>query len=65
MKAAICRETSTRHREPRIGVAIQEIVWRPTFPWIAASAFGLLVMTRSNLFRKRFHEKGSTSPWLA
>ena len=23
------------------GVAIQEIVWRPAFPWIAASGFGL------------------------
>ena len=36
----------------------------PAFPWIAASAFGLLAMTRSDSFRKRFHEKGSSSPWL-
>ena len=27
------------------GVEIQEIVWRSAFPWIAASAFGLLAMT--------------------
>jgi len=36
---------SRPHREPRSGVAIQEIAGLLTVPWIAASAFGLLATT--------------------